>query len=156
MAGRFRAAIDGGSKGNPGAAAWGVAILDEEGAYVEGHAGLLGTATNNVAEYHGLLEALALAKTRGADSVEIFADSELIVRQIQGRYRVRNPGLIPLHAKAKKLIEGFRVFRITHVPRKENREADRLVHVALKRAEKSAPGDQICIFERPDPTPVAD
>ncbi|MDX1388932.1 MAG: ribonuclease HI family protein [Acidobacteriota bacterium] len=135
MAGRFRAAFDGGSRGNPGAAAWGVAVIDADGQYVEGHAGVLGHATNNVAEYHGLLEALRLAVERGADDVEVQADSELIVRQIQGSYRVRQPHLKPLHEEAARLIACFRRFRIKHVRRAENREADRLVNLALDRAE---------------------
>ena len=97
-----------------------------------------------------LLEALGLAAERGADHVEIVADSELIVRQIQGRYRVRNPGLIPLHARAKKLIAGFGRFVISHVPRKQNREADRLVGLVLKRAASSAPGESVHIVERPE------
>ena len=84
---------DGGSRGNPGLAAWGVAVLAEDGTVLEGHAGVLGRATNNVAEYQGLLEALRLAVARGASAVEIRADSELIVRQVRGVYRVRHPDL---------------------------------------------------------------
>jgi len=133
MAERFRAVIDGGSRGNPGPAAWGVAILDDNGACVEGHAGSLGRATNNVAEYNGLLEALALAAGRGAREVELFADSELIVRQIEGRYRVRHPDLKPLHAEAMRRIAAFERFRIVHVRRRDNKAADRLVNVALDR-----------------------
>jgi len=91
MAGRFSAAIDGGSRGNPGPAAWGVAVLDDHGACIEEHAGLLGRATNNVAEYHALIQALELAQARRADEVVIQADAELIVRQIEGTYRVRHP-----------------------------------------------------------------
>ena len=134
MAGRFRAAVDGGSRGNPGPAAWAVAVLDDEGAYVEGHAGTIGTATNNRAEYQALLQALDLATERQADDVEIRADSELIVRQVEGRYRVRHPDLIPLHAEAMRRIGGFRRFRMVHVPRLQNRDADRLVNLALDRA----------------------
>ena len=135
MAGRFSAAIDGGSRGNPGPAAWGVAVLDEHGACIEGHSGLLGRATNNVAEYHALLEALELARARQADEVLIQADSELIVRQIEGAYRVRHPDLKPLHARAVGLIRGFDRFRIRHVPSAQNKEADRLVNLALDSAE---------------------
>jgi ribonuclease HI len=134
MAGRFRAAIDGGSRGNPGPAAWGVAVLDELGECTDGHCGLLGRATNNVAEYHGLLEALKLAERQGAEEVDIQADSELIVRQIEGRYRVRHPDLKPLFAQAMQLIGRFRSFRIRHVRRELNKEADRLVNIALNRA----------------------
>lgn len=135
MAGRFRAAIDGGSRGNPGPAAWGVAILDEQGGRVEGHAGHIGHATNNVAEYRALLEALALAIEREADDVEIFADSELVVRQIQGRYRVKNESLKILYAEAVRMISKLHDFRIVHVKREKNKHADRMVNVALDRAE---------------------
>jgi ribonuclease HI len=134
MAGLFRAAFDGGSRGNPGTAAWGVAVLDDAGACIEEHAGLLGHTTNNVAEYHGLLEALKLARAAAARRVEIISDSELVVRQIQGRYKVKNPGLKPLFAEAMGYITGFESFEITHVRRENNREADRLVNEALDRA----------------------
>ncbi len=139
MAVLFRAAIDGGSRGNPGPAAWGVAILDEGGECAEGHSGVLGHATNNVAEYNGLIEALRLAEERGADEVEIQADSELIVRQIRGRYRVRHPDLKPLFQQAMQRIGRFKSFSIRHVRREQNKQADRLVNVALNRAE-AAPG----------------
>ena len=106
--------------------------------YLEGHAGTLGRATNNVAEYDGLLEALALAAERGADDVEIRADSELIVRQVQGRYKVRHPDLIPLHAEAMRRISRFPRFRIVHVPREKNKDADRLVNRALDLGARPA------------------
>lgn len=144
---RFKAAFDGGSRGNPGPAAWGVAVLDETGACVEGHAGALGHATNNVAEYHGLLAALDLALERGASQVEILADSELIVRQIEGRYRVKHPDLKPLHASAKQKIARFALFRIRHVRREENREADRLVNQALDRAQAEPDAASVRIRE---------
>jgi ribonuclease HI len=131
----FRAAIDGGSRGNPGPAAWGVAVLDGAGALIEGHGEPMGQATNNVAEYHALLEALALAARRGAKRVEIRSDSELLVRQIEGRYRVRHPALQPLHAEAARRIRAFESFRIIHVRREENKDADRLVNQALDREE---------------------
>ena len=135
MTERFRAAFDGGARGNPGAAAWGVVVLAADGSPLEGHAGLLGSTTNNVAEYNGLIEALKLAAGAGAAQVEIITDSELIARQIEGRYRVKNPGLKPLFAEAKRLIAGFALFRIRHVRREENKEADRLVNKALNLAE---------------------
>jgi ribonuclease HI len=137
MAARFRAAVDGGSRGNPGPAAWGVALRDDDGVYLEGIAGTLGRATNNIAEYQGLLAALDLAAERGADDVEIHADSELMVRQVQGRYRVRHPDLAPLHAEAMRRIARFPRFRIVHVRREENKDADRLVNLALNRAAAS-------------------
>jgi ribonuclease HI len=131
MAARFRAAVDGGSRGNPGPAAWAVAVLDDAGACTDSRAGVIGRATNNVAEYHGLLEALRYAAQSGAEEVEILADSELIVRQIAGLYRVKHPDLKPLHAEALRLASGFKSFRIRHVPREENKLADRLVNQAL-------------------------
>jgi ribonuclease HI len=138
MVERFSAAIDGGSRGNPGPAAWGVAILDGDGEMAEGHSGFLGRATNNVAEYNGLLHALRLAAERGARRVEIHCDSELIVRQIQGRYRVRHPDLKSLHAEAMRRISGFESFLIRHVARERNRLADRLVNRALDAGEARA------------------
>jgi ribonuclease HI len=134
MGARFRAAIDGGSRGNPGPAAWAVAVLDADGRCVEPHSGALGRATNNVAEYQALIEALRIAVTRNAADVEIIADSELIVRQIQGVYRVRHPDLKPLHLAATRLIGSLPSFRIRHVRRAENKEADRLVNEELDRA----------------------
>jgi ribonuclease HI len=137
MAVRFRAAIDGGSRGNPGPAAWGVAVLDDDGECVEGHSGSIGRATNNVAEYRALIEALRLADRRGAGEVDIQADSELVVRQIKGEYRVRHPDLKPLYLEAVRLIRGLSSFRIRHVRREYNTLADRLVNSALDGAEAS-------------------
>ena len=131
MAGSFRAGFDGGSRGNPGPAAWGVVVLDEAGHPVQGHAGAIGRATNNVAEYRGLLEALALAQRAGAADVQLFADSELVVKQMRGEYKVRHPDLVPLHAEAVRRAAGFRSFAIAHVPRERNKDADRLVNRAL-------------------------
>lgn len=127
----FRAAIDGGSRGNPGPAAWGVAVLGPDDSVVEAHSGAIGRATNNVAEYRGLIEALRLAAERGARHVEIRADSELIVRQIEGRYKVRHPDLRPLWDEAMRHIRSFASFSIRHVRREQNRDADRLVNRAL-------------------------
>src|SRR5580765_8144608 len=135
MAERFRAGFDGGSRGNPGPAAWGVVVLDADGRAVEGFAGAIGRATNNVAEYRGLLEALALALARDADDVELLADSELVVKQVKGEYKVRHPDLIPLHAEAVRRIARLRSFRIGHVPREMNKQADKLVNRALNLAE---------------------
>ena len=151
MAERFRAAVDGGSRGTPGLAAWGVAILDDAGRCVEGHGGTIGHATNNVAEYHALIEALKRAKAAGADQVEIRADAELIVRQIEGRYKVRNPGLVPLHAEAKHRIAAFPSFRIVHVRRQENKDADRMANLALDRGEKAGLGETVRVLVVPEP-----
>jgi ribonuclease HI len=137
MAERFRAGFDGGSRGNPGPAAWGVVVMDAHGRAVEGFAGAIGRATNNVAEYNGLLEALALAVARKASDVELLADSELVVKQVRGEYKVRHPDLIPLHAEALRLIRGFTRFKIGHVRREKNKAADKLVNRALDSAEAS-------------------
>src|SRR6266850_3801523 len=141
MAERFRAGFDGGSRGNPGPAAWGVVVLDAAGRAVEGFAGAIGRATNNVAEYTGLLEALAIALARDADDVELFADSELVVKQLRGEYKVKHPDLIPLHAEAMRLIAKLRRFKIGHVPREKNKDADKLVNRALNLVESG--GDAI-------------
>lgn len=149
MAERFKAGFDGGSRGNPGPAAWGVVILDADGRAVEGFAGAIGRATNNVAEYTGLLEALAIASSRNAEDVELLADSELVVKQVRGEYKVRHPDLIPLHAEAKRLIAGFRKFKIGHVPREQNKVADKLVNRALNllEGEDAGAGAKVSVHE---------
>jgi ribonuclease HI len=147
MAERFRAGIDGGSRGNPGPAAWGVVVLDTDGRAIEGFAGAIGRATNNVAEYKALLEALAIALARRADDVEVLADSELVVKQVRGEYKVRHPDLVPLHAEAVRLIARIRRFRIGHVPREKNKAADKLVNQALNLVEGGADGNAARLHE---------
>jgi ribonuclease HI len=147
MTGRFRAGFDGGSRGNPGPAAWGVVLLDDADRPVEGFAGTIGRATNNVAEYSGLLEALALAAERGADDVTLLADSELVVRQILGEYRVRHPDLVPLHAEARRRAAAFAAFRIAHGPRARNKDADKLLNRALDLAAASPGADPVRLHE---------
>jgi len=97
--------------------------------------GYLGTTTNNVAEYAGLLEALAVAQSEGATEVEIVSDSLLLVQQMLGKYRVKHPNLVPLYQKAKTLTRGFRRFSIRHTLRAGNKEADRLANKAVDRAD---------------------
>jgi ribonuclease HI len=147
MAGRLRAGIDGGSRGNPGPAAWGVVLLDAEGRAVEGFAGAIGRATNNVAEYTALVEALGLAVERGATDVELLADSELVVKQVRGEYKVRHPDLIPLHAEAMRRIGRFGTFRIRHVPRELNKAADKLVNRALNMVQAGGDGAPVRLHE---------
>jgi len=142
---RFLAAVDGGSRGNPGPAAWGVAILDEDGRPAEGHAGTLGRATNNVAEYRALIEALRLAAERDAESVEIRMDSELVVKQVDGRYKVRNAGLRPLWQEARTLLRAFALARVVHVRRERNTEADGLVNEVLDRQERDDEPVSLCV-----------
>jgi ribonuclease HI len=147
MAERFRAGFDGGSRGNPGPAAWGVVVLDGEGRPLEGFAGAIGRASNNVAEYNGLLQALAIAAERSAVDVELLADSELVVKQVRGEYKVRHPDLIPLHAEAMRRIARFAAFRIGHVPRAQNKAADKLVNRALNLAEGGGDGGLVKVHE---------
>lgn len=97
-------------------------------------AGYLGTTTNNVAEYSGLLEALAFAQSEGATELEVVSDSLLLVQQMLGKYRVKHPNLVPLHAKAKTMVRGFSRFSIRHTLRAGNKEADRLANLAVDRA----------------------
>jgi probable phosphoglycerate mutase len=123
--------IDGGSRGNPGPAGYGVRVEDEQGMLVEELRGALGVATNNVAEYHGLLAALAWAAERGVAALEIRSDSELLVKQMLGVYRVKNPGLQPLHQKARLLAARVGRVRFQHVRRELNQDADRLANLAM-------------------------
>ncbi len=125
------ARIDGASRGNPGPAAYAVVLERKDGAPVERLAECIGTATNNVAEYRALLAALGLAGRRDTCHLKVFTDSELLARQILGRYKVKSPDLKPLFAEAQRLIAGLAEFSIQHVPREENREADRLANQAL-------------------------
>jgi ribonuclease HI len=122
--------IDGASRGNPGAAGFGVHAQDAAGEVTELF-GYIGRTTNNVAEYQALLQALRFARARGARCVEVFSDSELLVRQVNGEYRVRNPGLVPLHSEARMLLGGFARARVVHVGRERNVEADRLANKAI-------------------------
>src|SRR5215470_8859051 len=148
MAERLRAGIDGGSRGNPGPAAWGVVVLDADDKPVEGFAGAIGRATNNVAEYTALVEALGLAAERGATEVELLADSELVVKQVRGEYKVRHPDLVPLHAEAMRRIGRLLDFRIRHVPREKNKAADKLVNRALNMVESSDGSAPVRLHER--------
>jgi ribonuclease HI len=129
--------IDGASRGNPGPAGIGVLVLGPSGEVVERlHRGI-GEATNNVAEYRALLLALERALAMGVRDLEVCSDSELLVRQLQGRYRVKHPGLQPLFAKARQDIGGFRHFEIRHVPRELNAEADALANRGIDEAARA-------------------
>jgi ribonuclease HI len=128
--------IDGGSRGNPGEAGFGVYVEAPDGTTTELY-GYLGRATNNVAEYQALLHALRHALARGARSVRVLSDSELVVRQMAGEYRVKHPDMIPLHREASALMRRFERATLSHVRREQNREADRLANRALdERASK--------------------
>ena len=127
----LRLHIDGASRGNPGEAGFGVYVTTPEGASVASLYGYLGRATNNVAEYQALLHALRYALERGAREVDVYSDSELLVLQLAGRYRVKHPGLQPLFREASELLARFARARVTHVPRERNREADALANRAV-------------------------
>ena len=122
--------VDGAAKGNPGPAGIGVKI-ETDGQILTEHAGCIGTATNNVAEYHALIKGLQMAQELGALRVAVVSDSELMVRQLNGVYRVKNAALLTLYRKAKGLADGFEHFRIRHVLRGENSDADRLANEGI-------------------------
>ena len=123
---------DGASSGNPGLAAIGATIKDEQGNLIASISQRIGTTTNNQAEYRAIIAALEKAVSLGARDVELRSDSELVVKQIKGWYRVKKATLRPLYQKAVQLIGSLETFTITHIPREQNREADRLANKALK------------------------
>jgi ribonuclease HI len=130
--------IDGGSRGNPGVAGYGVDIRDEHGQPLASLSKSLGNRTNNFAEYSALIGALEYANSHGYDAVRIYADSELLVRQVNGLYRVKSLDLKPLYDRAMALISKLKQFSIHHIPRDQNREADRLANLAMDGASTSA------------------
>lgn len=127
----YRANIDGGSRGNPGAAAYGVVVRDPKGDIVAQLKKYIGQATNNVAEYFGLIAALDYAEAHNIRALRIESDSELLVKQMRGVYKVKSEDLRPLFERARKMAQGFESFHIHHVYREQNREADALVNQAL-------------------------
>jgi ribonuclease HI len=135
-AGVHTANIDGASRGNPGPASYAVILRDPSGKVILEFAKKLGRDTNNVAEYYALLAALDYATSHGIGSLRIRSDSELLVRQMQGRYKVKSPDLKPLHERASKLVRQLSYCVFEHLPRDMNREADALANRAL---DESAP-----------------
>jgi ribonuclease H / adenosylcobalamin/alpha-ribazole phosphatase len=131
---RWTLYADGASRGNPGEAAYGALLIDPNGKVRREISEALGVATNNVAEYRGLIAGLEAAVEEGARRLEVRLDSELIVRQATGQYRVRNSSLIPLFEQARSLARGFDEIVFTHVPRALNKEADALANRALDLA----------------------
>jgi len=123
--------VDGGARGNPGPAAIGVVLRDETGAIVEEVGETIGEATNNVAEYKALLRGIELAAEQGAGELDLIGDSELVVRQVEGRYKVKNARIKPLHEAVKRALVDFDSWSIRHVRREQNADADRLVNQAL-------------------------
>ena len=136
---RCVAYLDGGSRGNPGIAGYGVAVQDETGEPVASLSENLGIRTNNFAEYSALIGALRYALANGYDGMRAYADSELMVRQINGVYKVKSPDLQPLFREAKSLISKLKSFSIHHVPREQNREADRLANLAMDGGQTKEP-----------------
>jgi ribonuclease HI len=122
---------DGGSRGNPGPAASAAVLLGAQGELIEEIAAFLGTATNNVAEWTALCLGLEAARKRGIRRLDVRLDSELVVRQLRGEYRVKHVGLQPLYQRAVRLLKDFDKVEIGHVPRKQNAVADRLVNRVL-------------------------
>lgn len=110
--------VDGGARGNPGPAAIGVVVRDESGEILTTVAETIGEATNNIAEYRALLAGIEQAGLLGADRIEIRGDSELVVRQVKGEYKVKNPGIKPLHARVHEALGNFDEWKIEHVDRK--------------------------------------
>ena len=123
--------VDGGARGNPGPAAIGAVVQNPGGEVLEERGERIGTATNNVAEYKALLLGIERASELGASELELVGDSELIVRQVKGEYKVKDPTLRELHAQVRAALGGFDRWSIRHVRREHNAEADRLVNEAL-------------------------
>ena len=123
--------VDGGARGNPGPAAVGAVLRTEDGEVVAERGERIGVATNNVAEYRALLLGVELAREHGASELEVIGDSELIVKQVRGQYKVKNADLKPLHAQAKAALAGVGKWSIRHVRREHNSYADELVNRAL-------------------------
>jgi ribonuclease HI len=141
----YQANIDGGSRGNPGPAAYGVVIRDPRGEIVGKLKKYIGQNTNNVAEYFGLIAALDYAESRGIRVLRVQSDSELLVKQMRGQYKVKSQDLRPLFERARKMTQALESFRIEHVFREENQEADALVNQALdetSRANAASPANR--------------
>ncbi|MGA2355199.1 MAG: ribonuclease HI family protein [Terriglobales bacterium] len=128
--------VDGGARGNPGPAGYGVAIQDATGKAVAELSEYLGHRTNNYAEYQGLLAALRYAAENQIKALKVVSDSELMVRQMKGIYKVRNPDLRKLYDEAQQLVRRLEHFEIRHAMREQNKTADRLANEAMDRGKK--------------------
>jgi len=129
----LRIFTDGASRGNPGEAGIGVLVEDSSGNRLREIRRYLGKATNNQAEYTALLIGLQVCREMGAEDISVFADSELLVKQMKGEYKVKHPLLLPLYTEAKALASGLKKFRITHIPRARNAHADALANEAIDK-----------------------
>jgi ribonuclease HI len=134
----FLAQIDGAARGNPGPASYGVILRGPDGSALDSLGKYIGRTTNNVAEYYALIAALDAAAARGIRRLRIQSDSELLVRQMKGAYKVKSADLKPLHERAQKAARALEFFVIEHVPRERNREADALANQALDRTSSGA------------------
>jgi ribonuclease HI len=126
--------VDGGARGNPGPAAAAAVVSSPDGDVLDEASEFLGVATNNVAEYRGLLLGLARAKALGADEVEVVNDSELVAKQVNGEYKVKHAAMRPLYGEAMQALRDFERWSIRSVPRAQNADADALVNQALDAA----------------------
>jgi probable phosphoglycerate mutase len=129
--------IDGGSRGNPGSAGFGVYFRDTQENTIKEIYGYLGTQTNNYAEYSALIAALKWALKNQFTNLSVYSDSELLVKQIRGLYQVKSPSLKVLYDETKRLIKELDAFNIQHVPRSQNKEADKLANLAMDREASS-------------------
>jgi ribonuclease HI len=130
--------VDGGARGNPGPAAAACVITSPVGEVLGEHAQLLGSVTNNVAEYRALLLGLERARELGASEIEVVGDSELIAKQVRGIYKVKHEAMKPLHREALAALQGFERWSIRTVPRAQNADADALVNAALDQARAAS------------------
>ena len=147
--------FDGGSRGNPGPAGIGVVLRAQDGTPIITLGRFIGRATNNVAEYNALVTALEQARSLGAKRIQIRGDSELIIKQIKGEYRVKHPDLKPLYDEAVSLLRGFDAYTIDHNFRHKNELADRLANLAMDRKGEVTEADGAAEGMVDAPTPVA-
>ncbi len=131
MAGKFTLFCDGASRGNPGPSSFGYVIYGEDGDIVVKVGRTIGSTTNNVAEYEGLIQGLEHCKELKASDVTVKSDSQLLVRQLSGQYKVKTPHILTLFQRAKAVLPAFTSVRFVHIPREENKEADKLANAAL-------------------------
>jgi len=147
----FKLFIDGASRGNPGPAAYGFVIY-HKGEKIKEQSGFLGEATNNVAEYSALLEGLKSLKNMKAEKVVVYSDSQLVVRQIKGEYKVRDSKLKPLYKMCLDLLKEFTFVNILHIEREKNKEADRLANKVLDEVQRRLGSRWHLPEESPGPT----
>ena len=136
MSAKFKIYSDGGARGNPGPAAIGIMISDEQGEIIQDHKETIGETTNNVAEYTAVIVGLELAQKLGAQDIDYYVDSELVAKQISGEYRVKTPHILVLYKEVKERMKNFKKIKFHHVPRthEQLRYVDKLVNEALDEA----------------------